>query len=160
MHRIKGFTLIELLIAIAIVGILAGIALPSYNRYITRSKIQEATTGLLAARIKMEQYFQDNRAYTNNCVIAPTAPTAVQVQLPAGKYFSFKCAPVASPATTYLIQANGGVDPLGSVIDASLVGLQLTINEANTHTTQSAPSKWGISGLPKSCWVVKQTGEC
>lgn len=37
-----GFTIIELTIAIAIIGILAALALPSYNNYLEKSKIAEA----------------------------------------------------------------------------------------------------------------------
>lgn len=38
----KGFTIIELMIAIAIIGVLAALALPSYNNYLERSKTSEA----------------------------------------------------------------------------------------------------------------------
>src|SRR6266851_5361113 len=67
MRSATGFTLIEVMITVAIVAILAAVAIPSYTDYITRSKIQEATTTLLAQRTKMEQYFQDQRTYSGAC---------------------------------------------------------------------------------------------
>jgi type IV pilus assembly protein PilE len=151
MQRQRGFTLIEVLIVVAIIAILAGIAVPSYTKYVTRSKIQEATTNLLASRVKMEQFFQDNRAYPTSCAVAPTVPTAVQIQVPLGTYFDITCPATGNP-NTYIIRAQGK--------DPSVTGLRLEINEANQRSTQTAPASWGLTGLPKQCWVAKTNGDC
>ena len=47
----NGFSLIELMIVLAIIGVLAAIAIPNYNDYITRSKITEGVAGLSDARV-------------------------------------------------------------------------------------------------------------
>ncbi|MEL0640883.1 type IV pilin protein [Pseudoalteromonas aliena] len=61
-----GFTLIELMITVAIVGILASIALPNYSEYVKRALRAEAAAALLDAANKEEQYFVDNREYTES----------------------------------------------------------------------------------------------
>ena len=60
----KGFTLTELIIVVAIIGILAMIAIPSYLGQQTSAARTEAYTNLQNLRLLEEQFFAENGAYT------------------------------------------------------------------------------------------------
>ncbi len=128
----KGFTLIELMVVVVIVGILASVALPAYNDYVTRGKITEATGALSEKRVQMEQYFQDNRNYT----LAPACVAQTK------NHFSFAC--VSTP-TTYTITATGA---------NTMAGFDYTIDQNGTQTSATV---WGNS---PTCWVTKKGSAC
>jgi len=144
MRSATGFTLIEVMITVAIVAILAAVAIPSYTDYITRSKIQEATSSLLAMRIKMEQYFQDQRTYIGACAAGTVAP------LPAGlKYFTVGCSNQA--ATTYTVTATG-------IAGTDMAQFSFTIDQGNTRQTTNVPPGWTPPAT--NCWVMRKSGTC
>lgn len=59
----RGFTLIEILIALAIVGILATIAVPSYFEYIRRANRAEAKAQLMEAAQYMQRFYSLHNGY-------------------------------------------------------------------------------------------------
>ena len=69
-NRIKGFTLIELMITVAIIGILASVALPSYRNYIIKSSRTAAQTELIGLASIQEKIYLNSNAYTANVTTA------------------------------------------------------------------------------------------
>jgi len=68
MHRKlkSGFTMIELLIVVAIMAIIVAVALPNYREYVIKSNRSVAKGALLELASRQEQYFLNNRSYTNS----------------------------------------------------------------------------------------------
>jgi len=62
----KGVTLLELMIVVVIVGILAAVAIPAYNNYVTRSRRADAFTALQTVRAAQEMYRAEQGAYATD----------------------------------------------------------------------------------------------
>lgn len=136
MKSTTGFTLIELMIAVAIVGILAAVAIPSYNNYVARSRIADATSQLSDLRLRMEQFRQDNRTYL--------AGVACTVGDYSSASFSYSCAGTASTFTWTATNIAG--EGLGSAGNYAY-----TIDETGIQTTRAYEGA-DYSSTPKTCW--------
>jgi type IV pilus assembly protein PilE len=148
----RGFTLIEIMIVVAIVAILAAIAIPSYQDYVTRSRIVEATSGLADARNKMEQFFQDNRTYPTGCVVQPAVPAATEVQVTSLQNFDLTCGNLG--ANTYTVTAAG---------KGTMTGFTYTIDQQNVRTSAfsgTGASKGYTPAAPNTCWVLRKGALC
>lgn len=62
----RGFTLIELMVVVAIVGVLASIAYPSYTEQIAKGKRSQAKAQLLSGQQWMERFYSENYRYDKN----------------------------------------------------------------------------------------------
>lgn len=137
--RNDGFTLIEVLITVAIIGILAAIAVPSYSIYITKANRTDAMTFLSEVAGEQQRYFSENNQYaekmselgygTANSAASPEAHYSVSISNPngAGKGYLLTATPV-----------NGG--------------RQQGDDECKSFTISSTGVKGNTGGSHSDCW--------
>ena len=145
-HGSHGFTLIELMIAVAIVAILVGVALPSYREYVVRGHLADASNGLALMRAQMERHFQDNRTYatagtfTTPCASTDAAPRTFN-------NFVVTCSGTPT-ATAFRLAATGS---------GPVTGFTFTINQADVRATSAAPAGWNTCTTK---WLTKKGATC
>lgn len=127
-----GFTLIELMITVVVVGILASIALPSYQDYVRKSRRADAQAFMYEVASRQQHHLLDRRMYASTL-------TALSLLVPpsVSAYYS-----IALPTV------KNDTQPMGFVLQAVTQGDQ--INDACGTLTLNAQ---GVKGAEKDgCW--------
>ncbi|MVF21364.1 type IV pilin protein [Methylocaldum sp. BRCS4] len=135
MRKIRGFTLMELMIAVAVVGILAAVAFPSYQSQVIKTRRSDGKAALMSAAAKQEQYYLDNKTYANTMTALGYSANPASS---AEGYYQISI--TASSATAFTLQAA----PQGSQTSDTVCD-NLTLNNLGTKTESG-------SGTVNDCW--------
>lgn len=133
MKRNKGFTLIELLVVVSIIGILAAIALPSYTKYINRSRRIDAKNALTAVQLAQEKYRGNNITYSS-----VLSDLGLSSNSPQGFY---TLSISAATATSYTATAT--VNSASAQNSDATACPSLSVNESG-FVVNSTASCWGL----------------
>ena len=139
----KGFTLIELMIVVAIIGILAAIAIPAYQDYITRAQVSEAVTLGGGLKSPLSEYGADRNVWPT--LVAPgVTPAAGELNATlTGKYST------VSPDIT-------GTYPNG-VVTITMNGGAAS-GDVLTYTTANGGSSWACGNTIPPGGTTAATG--
>ncbi len=137
---VRGFTLIELMIVVAVIGILAAIAYPSYQDSVRKGRRGEAKSDLVEIAQQMERCFTVNNSYIGCTVVHNN----VNIIAP------FNRSPQTGPRIDYNIDFAAAPTALAFGITATAIGDQLKDSCGNLTLTQTGAKT--ITGSGTNCW--------
>ena len=156
----QGFTLIELIVAVAIVGILATVALPSFIGQVRKSRRAEAITEVHRVAQAQERFRSSSAAYSSNVSSGGTSPLRLSpstsqsntYNMPNGYYsITVSNAGANTYTVTAAVVAGGGM--AGDTNCSSLV-MAVAANGTITYTSMTASSQTNTaqSAANLRCW--------
>ena len=146
MKKVSGFSLIEIMIVVAIVAILAGIAYPSYQDSVTRSRRSDAQSALMGFAQAMERFYTNNGTYVGAGAGGATtgAPAVYSTKSPIdGSQTFYNLTIEAATANSYTLFAT----PVGAQSDDGILGLTSTGQRGWDRNADNDPFE-----ASETCW--------
>lgn len=139
----RGVTLIELMVVVLILGIIAGVAIPSYRGYMVRSQRTDATSALLRLATAQEKFYLQNNTYAANAVLATDPPAGLGIDGTEHGWYTLTI--TAADATGWTARAAAvSSGPQGEDADCQA----FTLNDRGIRTATNA----GGSPSTEDCW--------
>lgn len=138
----QGFTLIELMITVAIVGILAGIAMPAYKDYTVRAQVYEAILLAAGGKAAVEEYYARSGSL-------PSDHFEADVRMNTGKYVDMSDIQAGKPG---LIYARMGAGSQATLKDQNYsVFMKARINDTTGQLSWECIVNTPKKYVPTSC---------
>lgn len=141
----RGYTLIEIIIVLAIVGILASIAYPSYQDYLTRSRRSDGQSALLDLANRMERYYSKHQSYQLAAIGSGGEHDVLGRSITPGNAYTLEI--IHATENTYLLQAT----PIGAQAKADTRCQTLTFNYLGIKGITSGPAGVPMGSI-EQCW--------
>jgi type IV pilus assembly protein PilE len=140
----SGVTLMELLTVMVIVGILAGIAIPSYRNYLIRAQRSDATAALLRLAAAQEKFYLQNNRYASAAEVALPRPAGLGITGTEHGYYAL------------VVASNNAASDFTATATAVAGGAQATDSDCATFTINEQGQRTALNSSnavnTERCW--------
>lgn len=132
----NGYTLMELLVTVAVVGVLAAVAIPSYKSYSVKTRRSEGRAFVMEIMQRQEKYYTENNTYTTNLT-----------------QLGYSSSTPSSERSYYTVTATAASDGIANnvVLTAAPTGSQTADTECGSFIMNSTGAK-STSTSSTTCW--------